>query len=123
MKEYLITVNGVTYEVQVEEGSAPSAPVKKEAPVPQQKPAAAPPAPKKSSAPVGATQVKSPMPGTIIKINVKVGDEVKKGTLLCMLEAMKMENEIFSPVDGKVASVNVSANAAVESGQLLVSIS
>lgn len=122
MKEYLITVNGVTYEVQVEEGSTPSAPVKKEAPAPKPK-AVTPPAPKQASAPVGATQVKSPMPGTIIKINVKVGDDVKKGTLLCMLEAMKMENEIFSPVDGKVASVNVSASANVEAGQLLFSIS
>ena len=84
-------------------------------------PAAAPaPAPAPAAAaPAGGEQVTSPMPGTILSINVAAGDTVKRGQVLMILEAMKMENEIMCPCDGKVASVNTSKGSAVESGTLL----
>lgn len=121
MKKYNVTVNGITYEVEVEEVSvgAASAPavqtLEKEV-----KPATAA---KPQSAPAGATAVKAPMPGNIIKINVKVGDSVNRGDVLCVLEAMKMENEICAPANGTVASVNVSQGATVGTDDVLVSLS
>ena len=72
-----------------------------------------------SSAPAGGEQITSPMPGNILSVNISAGDTVKKGQVLMILEAMKMENEIMSPCDGKVVSVSVSKGAAVESGTLL----
>lgn len=107
MKKYRVTVNGTAYEIQLEEmtGAAPAA-----APAPA--PAAAP-------APAGGEQVTSPMPGTILSVNVSNGSAVKKGDVLMVLEAMKMENEIMCPRDGTIASVNVAKGAAVESGTLL----
>ena len=100
MKKYRVTVNGTAYEIELEElpGAAPA-------------PAAA--------APAGGEQVTSPMPGTILSINVAAGDAVKRGQVLMVLEAMKMENEIMCPCDGKIASVNTSKGASVESGTLL----
>ena len=127
MKEFLITVNGKTYEVQVEETwETPSAAVvstPKAAPIPT--PAAAPKAEPIKSATSGAagkTAVKCPMPGSIVKINVNVGDTVKVGTVLCILEAMKMENEIMSPADGVVFTINTAKGASVNSGDLLFTI-
>ena len=122
MKKYNVTVNGITYEVMVEEVSADaSAPVSAPAPVAQSaKPA---PAAKPQNAPAGATLVKAPMPGNIIKVNVKVGDSVSKGDVLCILEAMKMENEICAPANGVVASLNVSQGASVGADDVLVSLS
>jgi len=79
------------------------------------KPAPAPAA----AAPAGGEQVTSPMPGTILDVKVAQGAAVKKGDVLMILEAMKMENEIMCPCDGKVASINTSKGAAVESGTLL----
>ena len=122
MKTYNITVNGVTYVVDVEEvsSSAPAAaPVA--APV---APKAAPAAPKAAPAPAvaGGTAVKAPMPGNIMKINVKAGDAVKKGDVLVVLEAMKMENDICAPADGTVASVEVSQGATVETDAVLVTL-
>lgn len=112
MKKYRVTVNGTVYEVELEEltGAAPAAPAA---------PAAAPAAPAASAAPAGGEQITSPMPGTILSVNVAVGDAVKRGQVLMILEAMKMENEIMCPCDGKVVSVNASKGAAVESGTLL----
>ena len=110
MKKYRVTVNGTVYEIELEEliGTAP-------APA-----AAAPAAPAPAAAaPEGGEQVTAPMPGTILSINVAAGDTVKRGQVLMILEAMKMENEIMCPCDGKVASVNTSKGAAVESGTLL----
>ena len=119
MKKFLIKVNGNQYEVEVEEvrdGSVvEAAPVRAAAPKAAAKPAA--------SGPVGATKVNAPMPGTILKVNVNPGDEVKKNQVLVVLEAMKMENEIVSPADGKVSSVNVAKGATVNAGDLLVSLS
>ena len=123
MKEFLITVNGKTYEVQVEEtGEKPktaSAPVT-EAKNPEPKPEAKPDP--KPAGTAGKTAVKCPMPGSIVKINVNIGDTIKTGAVLCILEAMKMENEIKSPEDGVIASINVSKGTSVNSGDVLFTI-
>lgn len=117
MKKYNVTVNGVVYEVEVEEVGAVSAPVA--APVAASAPVAAP---KAAPAATGAVAVKAPMPGNILKINVKVGDAVKKGDVLCILEAMKMENEICAPADGTVAGLNVSQGATVQTDDVILSL-
>ena len=111
MKKYRVTVNGTAYEIELEEltGAAPAA-----APA-----AATAPAPASAAAPAGGEQVTSPMPGTILSVNVAAGDAVKRGQVLMILEAMKMENEIMCPCDGKVVSVNTSKGSSVESGTLL----
>ena len=124
MKTYNITVNGVTYVVDVEEvsgaASAPAAaPVQAAAPAPVA-PKAAPKAAPAGKA--GATAVKAPMPGNIMKVNVKVGDAVKKGDVLVVLEAMKMENDVCAPADGVVASVDVNQGATVETDAVLVTL-
>lgn len=129
MKTYNITVNGVTYVVSVEEvaGGAPAAtPAPATAPAPVAAPApAAVPVP--TAAPVstgkaGAVAVKAPMPGNIMKVNFKVGDAVKKGDVLVVLEAMKMENDICAPQDGVVASVEATQGAMVETDAVLVTL-
>ena len=113
MKKYRVTVNGTAYEIELEEltGAAPAPAAATAAPAPAPAPAAA--------APAGGEQATSPMPGTILSINVAAGDAVKRGQVLMVLEAMKMENEIMCPCDGKIASVNTSKGASVESGTLL----
>ena len=129
MRKFNITVNGKTYEVDVEEvGGVQSAPVAA-APAAQAAPApAAAPAPKaapaapKAAAPAGAAPVNAPMPGTIVSVKVNVGDTVKNGDLVAVLEAMKMENEIFSGVDGKVVGISVSSGDSVNTGDVIVSI-
>ena len=112
MKKYRVTVNGTAYEIELEEltGAAPA---------PAAATAAPAPAPAPAAAPARGEQVTSPMPGTILSINVAAGDTVKRGQVLMVLEAMKMENEIMCPCDGKIASVNTSKGASVESGTLL----
>jgi len=119
MKRYNITVNGKAYDVAVEEvgGSAAAAPAAA-APV-----AAAPAAPAPAAAPVAdGTKVTAPMPGTILDIKVVVGDTVKSGQAICVLEAMKMENDVNAPCDGKVLSVNTTKGSAVETGAVLAVI-
>ena len=127
MRKFNITVNGKTYEVDVEEvgGSAPAAPVAPVAPVAA--PAAAPapaakPAAPKAAPVAGAAQVKAPMPGTVLSVKVSTGDSVTKDTVVAVLEAMKMENEIFAGVDGTVAGVSVANGDSVNTGDVLVSI-
>ncbi len=121
MRKFNITVNGKTYEVDVEEVGVASAPVSAPVAAPVSAPAAAPAAPK--SAPVsGACQVTSPMPGTVVAIKVNVGDTVNEGDLVAVLEAMKMENEIFAPQGGKIVGISASAGDSVNSGDVLVSI-
>ena len=126
MKNYNVTVNGVTYEVTVEalgEISAPAATVA--APAAPVVPKATPAAPKAAPAAApaaGGETVKAPMPGTILKMNVKVGDKVEKDGLVCVLEAMKMENEIFSPVAGTVTAINAPQGATVASGDAIVTL-
>ncbi len=120
MKKYSVKVNGTVYEVEVEEisGSAPVA--SKPEPVPA---APAAPAPeKKAETPAGGIAVKAPMPGTILKMNVKVGDKIEKNSLVCILEAMKMENEIFAPEAGTVIAVNAAQGATVASGDAIVTL-
>ena len=125
MKKYNITVNGTTYEVFVEEaGSVASAPVAPVAPVAA--PAAAP-APKAAPAAApagaqGANKVIAPMPGTILDVKVSAGQSVKKGDVICVLEAMKMENDIPAPCDGVIASVNVQKGASVNANDVIASI-
>ena len=114
MRRFRVNVNGNEYDITVEEidaSAAKSAPAHKEAP----KAATA-------AAPVGGEAVKSPMPGTILKVNVSNGASVKNGDVLMILEAMKMENEIMAPCDGKITSVTVAQGAAVESGAVLCTI-
>lgn len=121
MKNYRITVDGIAYDVVVEEieaGSAPATPAAKPAPAAKTAPKPAAPAAGKS----GAVAVKAPMPGTLMKINVKVGDAVKKGDVLCVLEAMKMENDIMAPQDGVVASIEVAQGASVATEAVLVTL-
>mgnify|MGYP002539568555 CR=1 FL=1 len=113
MKKYRVNVNGTVYEVELEEMTgAPAAPAAAPA-----APAAAPAAPA-----AGGEKVTSPMPGTILSVNVAAGDAVKRGQVLMILEAMKMENEIMCPCDGTVTSVSVTKGTAVESGTLLCTI-
>ncbi len=123
MRKFNITVNGKTYEVDVEEvGGAPSAaPAPAPAAAPKAAPKAAPAAPKQTGS-MGAKKVVAPMPGTVVSVKVNVGDKVEKNTLVAVLEAMKMENEIFAGVDGVVASVNVSAGDSVNSQDVIVSV-
>ena len=121
MKRFNVTVNGVSYDVVVEEigGAAPvAAPVAAPAAAPA--PVAAPKAAPAGNA--GSVVVKAPMPGTIMKVNVAPGQAVKKGDVLCVLEAMKMENDISAPQDGTVASVNVQKGASVQSEDVLVTL-
>ena len=123
MKKYNITVNGTTYEVVVEEAgevsSAPaySAPVVA-APAAASVPKSAPAAP----AAAGANSVTAPMPGTILEVKVSAGQSVKKGDVICVLEAMKMENDIPAPADGVIASINVQKGATVAAGDVIASL-
>ena len=110
MKKYRVNVNGTVFEVEIEEMTgAPAAP-------------AAAPAPASPAAPAGGEKITAPMPGTILAVNVANGSAVKKGDVLMILEAMKMENEIMAPCDGAVTSVAVTKGASVESGTLLCTI-
>ena len=111
MKKYRVNVNGTVYEVALEvmDGPAPSPAAS----------APAPAAPAPAPAPAGGEKITSPMPGTILSVNVQNGAAVKKGDILFILEAMKMENEIMAPCDGTVLSVNTTKGSAVESGTLL----
>ena len=128
MKTYTITVNGNVYDVTVEEGGAvAAAPVA--APVAAPKAAAPKAAPKaaapKAAAPAGTqggVNINAPMPGKILGVQVAAGQAVKKGDVLIVLEAMKMENEIVAPQDGTVASVNTSVGEQVEAGAVLVTL-
>ena len=127
--KYKITLNGRTYEVEVEAGKAmlldeyeaiaPAAPAA--APVAAAPVAAAPAAAPAAPAVTGAGEpVTAPMPGTILKVKVTNGQAVKAGTVLCVLEAMKMENEIMAPKDGTVTQVVISKGASVDTGAPLV---
>ena len=125
IKKYNITVNGNTYEVEVEElgievsTTRPQANNQTIQPKPQT-------APKQQHNPqagaVSGGSILAPMPGTINDVRVKVGDNIKKGQVLLILEAMKMENEIVAPIDGTVVSVDVEKGASVSVGNVLITI-
>ncbi len=119
MKKYKVNVNGTAYEITLE--VMDEVPAAASAPVAAPAPAAAPAAtPAPAAAPAaGGETVASPMPGTILSVNVTAGATVKKGDVLMILEAMKMENEIMCPVDGTIASVNVTKGSTVETGTVL----
>lgn len=132
--KYKVTLNGKTYEVEVEKGKAilldeyealAPAPAAAEVPAAAATPAAAPAPAPAPAAPVNLAageSVNAPMPGNIIRVDVKQGDTVKAGQILVILEAMKMENEIVSPKDGTVAQVVTSKGAVVDTGSPLVVI-
>ena len=133
--KYKVTLNGKTYEIEVEAGKAMCL-AEYEAYAPAAAPAAAAVAAPVAAAPVaapaapaaaavtvtGGATVTAPMPGTILKVNVQVGQSVKAGQLLCVLEAMKMENEIVAPEDGVISSVSANKGASVNTGDVLITI-
>ncbi|MCU9815148.1 biotin/lipoyl-binding protein [Paraclostridium sp. AKS73] len=124
-KKYNITVNGNTYEVEVEELGSQASVQRPQVATQQVQPQAAPKAQPKQTqnAPsAGGGTISAPMPGTINDVRVKVGDSVKKGQVLLILEAMKMENEIMASSDGTVKSVDVSKGASVSAGDALITI-
>ncbi|WP_448946185.1 biotin/lipoyl-containing protein [Lachnoanaerobaculum sp.] len=119
MKNYTITVNGKSYEVSVEERGGASAPVTPVASAPVAPVAKAAPA---SSGSEGRVKVVAPMSGKILGVKVSVGQAVKKGEVVAVLEAMKMENDIVALEDGTIASINVNVGDSVETNQTLVTI-
>ena len=117
MKNYVITVNGTSYDVTVEEvgGAAPVAATPVAAPVKA--------APAKAAAPAaGSVSVTAPMPGKILNVKLQAGAVVKKGDVILILEAMKMENETVAPEDGTIASINVATGDSVEAGAVLATL-
>ena len=128
--KYKVTLKGKTYEVEVDQGEAmildeyeAYAPAPAAAPAPTAAPAAVPaaaPAPAAAPVAVAGEQVVSPMPGTMVKVNVKAGQAVKSGDVLAVLEAMKMENEIMAPHDATVAQVLVDVGAKVDTGTPII---
>lgn len=128
VKRFRIVVDGIAHEVEVEElgtaavSSAPAAPVSAPTPAPAPAPKAAPapaPAPK-AAATAGAVTV--PLPGTVLDVCVSVGQQVKAGQVLVIIEAMKMENEVVAPADGTVTAVSVRKGDAVAFGDALVTL-
>ncbi len=125
VKKYKVTVNGQSYDVGVEElGGAVSPSVAQSAQAAQAAPVAAPaaPAPVAAAPAAGATCVKAPMPGTVLSLKVAAGQAVRRGDVLLILEAMKMENEISSPADGTVAAIRVQAGSTVNTGDPMVDL-
>ncbi len=121
MKNYTITVNGNVYDVQVEEGaSTASAAPKAAAPAAAKK--AAPAAPKAASAGSGSVKIEAGAAGKVFKIEKNVGDAVKKGDAVLIIEAMKMEIPQVAPEDGTVASIDVAVGDACEAGQVLATL-
>ena len=122
MKSYTITVNGTAYDVTVEEGTGAAAP----AAAPKAAPKAAQKAAPKAAAPAaggaGSVKVTASVPGKVFKVEASVGQAVKKGDSIVILEAMKMEIPVVAPQDGTVASIDVAAGAAVENGDVLATL-
>lgn len=119
MKNYRITVNGTAYDVAVEELGGSAAPA---ASIPAAPAAPAPAAAPAASSAAGSITVTSPMPGKILAVKASVGQAVKKGEVVLILEAMKMENEVVAPEDGTIASIDVAVGSAVEAGDTLATL-
>lgn len=126
MKNYTITVNGNVYDVTVEENGAGAAPVARPAAAPKAAPAApkaAPAAPKAAPAGgAGSIEVKAGAAGKVFKIEANVGQAVKKGDAVVIIEAMKMEIPVVAPEDGTVASIDVAVGDAIDSGAVLATL-
>lgn len=121
MKNYTITVNGNVYDVVVEEGASTGAPVA--APVaPKAAPKAAPAAAPKAAAGAGSVKVEAGAAGKVFKIEASVGQAVKTGDTVVIIEAMKMEIPVVAPSDGTVASIDVAVGDAVEAGSCLATL-
>ena len=118
MKNYTITVNGVAYDVTVEEGTGNGAAPVARAAAPKAAPAAAP----KAAAGAGSVKVTASVPGKVFKVEASVGQAVKAGDPVIILEAMKMEIPVVAPQDGTVASIDVAVGDAVEAGATLASL-
>ena len=122
MKNYTITVNGNVYDVTVEENGAGAAPVARPAAAPKAAPAATP-APKAAPAGgAGSIEVKAGPAGKVFKIEANVGQAVKKGDAVVIIEAMKMEIPVVAPEDGTVASIDVAVGDAIDSGAVLATL-
>lgn len=121
MKSYTITVNGTAYEVTVEESGSVSAPAAAPKAAPKSAPKAAPAA-AAPAAGAGAVKVTAGTAGKVIKIAANVGQAVKAGDSIVLLEAMKMEIPVVAPQDGTIASIDVSEGAAIENGQTLATM-
>lgn len=126
MKNYTITVNGNVYDVTVEENGAGAAPVARPAAAPKAAPAAAPAAPAAPKAApaggAGSIEVKAGAAGKVFKIEANVGQAVKKGDAVVIIEAMKMEIPVVAPEDGTVASIDVAVGDAIDSGAVLATL-
>ena len=122
MKTYTITVNGNVYNVTVEEGVTSGAPAATPVAAPVAAPKAAAPAAAPKSAGAGAVKINAPMPGKIVAVKANPGDAVKKGQVILVLEAMKMENDVVAPQDGTVASIDTAVGSAVEAGETLATL-
>ncbi len=123
MKNYTITVNGNVYDVTVEEGASTGAPVAAKAPAaPKAAPKAAPAAAPKAASGAGSVKIEAGAAGKVFKLEKKVGDAVKRGDAVVIIEAMKMEIPVVAPQDGTVASVDVAVGDAVEAGAVLATL-
>ena len=136
MERFMVSLNGKSYEVEVERltgamlpsqrSGVSSAPVCATPSVAVVSPAATPKpaaAPAKAETVTGSSTVCAPMPGKILSINAKPGDGVKRGDVLLILEAMKMQNEIMAPVDGKIADIRITVGQSVATGDVMVILS
>ena len=121
MKNYTITVNGNVYDVVVEEGASTGAPAAAPKAAPTAAPKAAPAAPAASGA-AGGIKIEAGAAGKVFKVEASVGQAVKKGDTVLILEAMKMEIPQVAPEDGTVASINVSVGDAVDAGTVLATL-
>ena len=122
MKSYTITVNGVAYDVTVEETAGNGAPVAAPKAAPKAAPNAAPAAKPAAASAAGAVEVKASVPGKVCKIEASVGQALKAGDAIVILEAMKMEIPVVAPQDGTVASINVAVGDSVDNGAVLASM-
>ena len=123
MKNYTITVNGNVYDVTVEEGASTGAPVAAKAPAaPKAAPKAAPAAAPKAGGAAGGVKIEAGAAGKVFKLEASVGQAVKKGDPVVILEAMKMEIPVVAPQDGTVASIDVAVGDSVEAGALLATM-
>lgn len=122
MKNYTITVNGNVYDVTVEEGTGSAAPAAPKAAAPVAAPKAAPAAPKAAAQGAGSVKVEAGAAGKVFKLEASVGQAVKKGDTILILEAMKMEIPIVAPQDGTVASIDVAVGDSVEAGSALATM-